>query len=111
MKTSGLREILQKSLSADAVKFAFVFGSIASGNETAESDIDLFIIGDIGLRATSKLIKEPSQQMNREINPHIMTVEEFTQRKTEKEHFITTILASPRIMIIGNEDDFAKLGQ
>jgi uncharacterized protein len=110
LKTSGLREVLQKSLSTDEIRFAFVFGSIASGNETAESDIDLFIIGDIGLRAVSKLIKEPSRQINREINPHIMSVEEFTKRKIEREHFVTRVLESPRLMIIGNEDDLAKLG-
>lgn len=111
LKTSGLRDIFQKSLSIHPIKFAFVFGSLASGNEAADSDIDLFVLGDIGLRAICKLIKEPGRQINREINPHIMSVEEFTKRKIEKEHFITTILESPRLMIIGNEDDFAKLGQ
>jgi uncharacterized protein len=111
LKTTGLTEILKNSLSIDAIRFAFVFGSIASGKENAQSDIDLFIIGNIGLRAVSKLLKEPGQKINREINTHVMTSEEFIQRKKEKEHFVTTVLESPKLMIIGNEDDFAKLGQ
>ena len=49
--------------------------------------------------------------MNREINPHVMTLGEFIKRKNEKEHFVTTVLESPRIMIIGNENDLAKLGR
>ena len=106
-----MTEILRKSLSVESVKFAFVFGSIASGNETAESDIDLFIIGDIGLRAVSKLLIMPHQKLVREINPYIMTVEEFINRKREKAHFITSVLESQRLMIVGNEDDFTKLGQ
>lgn len=111
LKTSGLAEILQKSLLTKAITFAFVFGSIAAGKENAESDIDLFIIGNIGLRAVSKLLKEPGQKISREINPHTMTIEEFIRRKNEKEHFVASVLESPKLMIIGNEDDLAKLGQ
>ncbi|MBN1472235.1 MAG: nucleotidyltransferase domain-containing protein [Syntrophaceae bacterium] len=111
LKTTGLAEILKKPLSMEVIKFAFVFGSIAAGKENPESDIDLFIIGDIGLRAVSKLLKEPSQKISREINPHIMTSEEFIKRKIGKEHFVTTVLSSPKLMILGNENDLTKLGE
>ena len=110
LKTSGLTEIFRKSLSTDRIKFAFIFGSIASGMENARSDLDLFIIGDIGLRVLSKLINEPGQIIGREINPHIMTEKEFTTRKKEKDHFVTRVLESPKLMIIGNEDEFNRLG-
>jgi predicted nucleotidyltransferase len=111
LKTTGLTEILKKSLSIKDIKFAFVFGSMAAGKEKPESDIDLFIIGDIGLRAVSKLLKEPSLKINREINPHIMTSEEFIKRKIEKEHFVATVLSSPKLMILGNENDITNLGE
>ena len=111
LKTTGLMDILKKPLSIELIKFAFVFGSMATGGENAESDIDLFIIGDIGLRAVSKLLKEPTHKINREINPHAMTIEEFIKRKNEKEHFVATVLISPKLMIIGNENDLAKLGK
>ena len=111
IKTSGLTDILKESLAIDAIKYAFIFGSIASGEEHPESDIDLLIIGDIGLKMVIKLIKEPSQKIGREINPHIMTEKEFIKRKREKEHFISTVLSSPKIMIKGIEDEFARLGE
>ena len=63
------------------------------------------------MRTISKLLKEPNQKISREINPHIMTSEEFIKRKYEKEHFVTTVLDSPKLMIIGNENDLAKLGE
>ena len=110
LKTSGLTEILQRSLSSDAIKYAFIFGSFASGTENARSDLDLFIIGDIGLRALSRLLKEPSLKIGREINPHIMTEKEFTTRKNKQEHFVTRVLESPKLMIIGNKDEFDRLG-
>ena len=71
---------------------------------------DLFIIGDIGLRALSRLLKEPSLKIGREINPHIMTEKEFTTRKNKQEHFVTRVLESPKLMIIGNKDEFDRLG-
>ena len=111
LKTTGLTDILKNSLSIPEIKFAFVFGSVAGGTENAHSDIDLFIIGDIGLRAASRLLKEPIQKINREINPHILSLEEFIKRKKEKEHFVAAVLDSPKIMIIGNEDDVAELGK
>jgi len=111
LKTSGLTEILQKALSIESIKFAFVFGSIASGKENANSDIDLFILGDIGLRSVSKLLKEPGQTIGREINPHIMTIDEFVNRNREKEHFVSSIVKSPKLMIIGTDHDLEGLGK
>ena len=111
LKTSGLSDILRQSLSIETIKIAFVFGSIAAGEEKAESDIDLFILGDIGLRSLSKLLKEPIQKIGREINPHIMTFEEFIKRSNEKEHFVMSVLESPKIMIKGNEDELERLGK
>jgi len=111
LKTSGLSDIIRQSLSIDGIEIAFIFGSIAAGSEKHNSDIDLFIIGDISLRSLSKLLKEPVQRIGREINPHIMTREEFVRRKNEKEHFVTTILESPKLMIKGNENELARLGE
>jgi predicted nucleotidyltransferase len=111
LKTVGLTEILRTSLSIDAIKFAFVFGSFATGTEKSESDIDVFIIGEISLRTVSKVLKEPGLKIGREINPHIMTVKEFITRKTEKEHFVKNVINSPKLMIVGTENDLTRLGE
>ncbi len=109
IKTSGLKEILHESLNIQNIEIVFVFGSVAMGNEKAESDIDLFIIGELGLREISKLLKEPSDVLGREINPHLMSLNEFISRKQEGEHFVSSVMQSPRIMIIGTEDEFTRL--
>jgi len=111
LKTIGLSDFLKQSLTIDKIKFAFVFGSIASGLEKPESDVDLFILGDIGLRELSKLLKEPAEKIGREINPHIMTIDEFIKRKKQNEHFVTSVLKSPKIMIKGSENELEKLGE
>jgi len=109
IKTSGLQEILHKALNLQNIEIVFVFGSVALGEETAESDIDIFIIGELGLREISKLLKGPSDILGREINPHLMSLNEFITRKQKGEHFVNKVIQSPRIMIIGSEDEFKRM--
>jgi len=109
LKTNGMVDVLKKHLSADSIDFAFIFGSFANNEEKSNSDIDLFIIGGIGLRELSKQLKEPVKILGREINPHVMDANEFVKRKIDQEHFVTRVLEAKKIMIIGNEDELRKL--
>jgi uncharacterized protein len=109
LKTSGLADLLKSALQHPDIKTAFVFGSIANGTATAASDVDLFVLGDIGLRVLSKRLKEPAAALGREINPHVFTVKEFLARKNRQEHFVKSVLATPRIFIIGNDDELAGM--
>jgi predicted nucleotidyltransferase len=110
LKTSGLTDVIRKELDGEDIALAFVFGSVAAGTQKPESDIDLFVIGGIRLRGLSKLLRTPCNVLGREINAHVMTVEEFGKRKQQKEHFVSSVLESPKLMIIGQEDDLTKLG-
>lgn len=111
LKTSGLVDILKQALNNKSIRFAFVFGSIASGNIKEDSDIDIFIVGDIGLRAVSKLLKGQSNLIGREINVHTMIEHEFISRRQQKEHFLRRVLESTKLMIIGNENELNRLGK
>jgi len=111
LKSAGLADILRRVLSDATIHFAFVFGSIAGGVEEAESDVDLFVISDISLRAVIKLLKEPGAAIGREINAHVMTEKEFIARKKQKEHFVSHVLASPKLMVKGTEDELKGLGE
>lgn len=110
IKTAGVGDVLKIAFAESKVDYVFIFGSTVNGLQRAESDVDLFVIGDIGLRELSKVLKEPTAEIGREVNPHVMTLEEFTKRKKEKEHFVKNVLAEPIFMIIGNEDELRKLG-
>lgn len=110
IKTAGAGDVLKIAFAESKVDFVFIFGSTVNGTQRAESDVDLFVIGEIGLRELSKVLKKPIAEIGRDINPHVMTIKEFTKRKNEKEHFVKSVLAEPILMIIGNEDEFRKLG-
>lgn len=109
-KTVGLIHILQKALiRTKDIEFAFIFGSYAAGKENSNSDIDLMVIGNLGLRNVVSLLSGISEKTRREVNPHIFWITEFKKRIQSKDHFITNVVNSKKIFIIGKEDDFRKL--
>jgi len=105
LKTTGLVDVLKAHLQSDAIETAFVFGSLAQGRERAGSDVDLMVVGSIGLRELTRLLKGAHDVLGREINPHVFTPEEFHRRVTEKEHFVTAVLAEPKMMVKGTLDE------
>lgn len=110
LKTVGLVDILKDALRDERIQVAFVFGSIAEGNETASSDVDLFVIGELGLRTISGLLTGVSEKIGREINPHVMSVNEFRKRIEAGEHFISGLIKSPKLYIIGTKNDLKAVG-
>ncbi len=110
LKTCGLVHVLRKAMAQDGVRLAFVFGSIASGAEKAHSDVDLMILGEIGLRQLAKSLTGVAARIGREINPHILSPREFAHRRKTRDHFLTTVLAAPKLFVIGNEDELEAMG-
>jgi DNA-binding transcriptional ArsR family regulator len=111
LKTTGLADVLREALDDSGIRLAFVFGSVASSNEKAHSDIDLMVIGMIGLRQLGKLLSGVAEKIGREINPHVLRPEELKRRVTERDHFISSVLETPRLFVIGNEDDLRAMGE
>ena len=105
LKTSGLADVLKSVLRDNRVRAAFVFGSIACGEEKSGSDVDLMVIGDLGLRDISGLLSGIEEKIGREINPHVLHRDEFRKRVRAKEHFVSRVMESPKIFIIGSPHD------
>ena len=110
LKTTGLAEVIKGALSASPdIKIAFVFGSIAHHTEKAASDVDLMVIGTLGLRKLTGLLTGISARVGRDINPHVFSEKEFVKRKKGDDHFLNHVLESPKIFIIGTENDLAEM--
>lgn len=105
VKTVGLADTIKSALfpESGSVWAAFVFGSFASGEVTSESDVDLFVVGNITPMRLTQLLK--SVNVSRAINPIVMTRDEFSESKASDDHFLRAVLASPKIMLIGDEDE------
>ncbi|MBW1851681.1 MAG: toxin-antitoxin system toxin subunit [Deltaproteobacteria bacterium] len=111
LKTVGLADVLRDALQDDRIQVVFVFGSMAGFRETADSDLDLFVIGDVGLRRISELLAGVTEKIGREINPHVMSRDEFQKRLKSGEHFISSIMKTSKLFIIGNEHDLETMGR
>jgi predicted nucleotidyltransferase len=111
LKTTGLADVLRRAFEKEErITLAFIFGSIAQAREQAHSDIDLLIVGDIGLRQVTKLLGGVADKVGREINPKVFTPQEFRRRKRADDPFLSRVLAAPRIFVIGNEHELGNLG-
>jgi predicted nucleotidyltransferase/DNA-binding HxlR family transcriptional regulator len=111
LKTDGLAGVVQAALKTPEVSVAFVFGSVARGDTRADSDVDLMVIGEVGLRKLTSLLSGMADRVGREINPHVMTPEEFFKRKAERDHFVTSVLAAPKLFVKGTEHELATMGE
>jgi predicted nucleotidyltransferase len=109
-KTSGLADVLLQALEpvAPALRFAFVFGSMAEGRAGAGSDIDLMLIGDVGFREAVELLHPAQGALGREINAQIYSDLEFAD-KARTEAFLRDVLAKPKLFLIGSDDDLEEL--
>lgn len=111
LKTAGLVEVIKSALDREGIEVVFIFGSLARSKERAESDVDLMVIGTIGLRSLSSRLAGVSEQIGREINPHALSIEEFRRRKQNGNHFLSNVLESPKLFIIGSENDLEAMGR
>ena len=105
-KTIGLADALRLSLAplAGRIDAAFIFGSMASGSESAGSDIDLMVVGDAGFAEIVDATYAAQATLGREINPKVMSASEWQAKKAERNAFLQDVLNKPRIMLIGDAD-------
>jgi predicted nucleotidyltransferase/predicted transcriptional regulator with HTH domain len=105
LKTRGAVGALKETLSRTKnIDYAFIYGSIASGTETAKSDIDLMVIGEISLESLLRLVRGSEKTLGREINPSLYGAKEYKRRMKKKDPFIVQVMNEPRIMLIGEND-------
>ena len=94
----------------EAVTAAFIYGSFARGDETVESDVDLLVVGPVTRRSLAAALAPAGRDLGRELNPVIFSAAEFVARRQSTDHFLSEVLASPRIWLVGDDDALAALG-
>jgi predicted nucleotidyltransferase len=102
LKTDGLADVLREALEGEGIAFALVFGSLAADTPTAGSDVDLLIVGDIGLREAVRRLRPAQDSIGREIVPLVWTRAEFERRRRAGDGFLERVLASPAIAVTGS---------
>jgi predicted nucleotidyltransferase len=112
-KTAGLADVLRDALAPLEKKkkiiIAFVYGSVATAKHSAASDVDLMVIGRAELSEVIPALQPAQDRLGREINPTIYTRNEVSTRLQRGDHFVSSVMARPKIMLVGSEDDLREL--
>ena len=113
VKTYGVADVLRTALSplAERIRTAFIFGSVAAGDEGKRSDVDLMVIGDVSFGEVSSSISDAEKTIRREINPVVFAAEEFGRRVKTDQHFVKTVLDDKNIFLIGDETELTRLAE
>jgi predicted nucleotidyltransferase len=106
-KTTGLHDVLATALQplAGLVEVAFVFGSMARSSETAQSDVDVMVIGDATFGQVVNALYDAQTTLAREINPKVMTRAEWQAKQGEQNTFVKELLSKPKLFVVGTEND------
>ena len=110
-KTVGLIPSLRVVLApfVDKIACAFVYGSIARREEHATSDVDLMVVGTVGLGDLAPSLRKAEKRLGREVNVTNYSVDEFRTKVAEGDHFLTTVLKGTLQFVKGEQRDLDAL--
>lgn len=103
----GIVEAISRHLSTlkRPVRWAFLFGSVAAGTDRIGSDIDLLVVSEASDDELVEPIAAAQRELGREIDLVSYRPDEFERKRAEGNHFIQSVLAQPRVDVIGGGDD------
>jgi predicted nucleotidyltransferase len=111
LKTTGLTDVLRDALNPlrSKLQFAFVYGSMASGTERHDSDVDLMVIGTASPLDIAAPLRKARELLGREINPTVYTPVEFEKKQRAKDHFLVRVLDTPMLFVVGTRNELDNL--
>ena len=112
-KTAGLADVLRAALEPlrERIRIAVVFGSAARGELRNDSDIDLMVVGDLSFGEVIDAIQESQRVLGREVNPVVYSLADFRKRFSERQHFVTSVLGTELLFVIGERHDLEAVGR
>lgn len=90
------------------IEYAFIFGSYAKGEENAQSDIDLIVVGDVDIDSLDERMTDLEKKLGRSINYLTFDKREFNLKRKKRDGFIMEVLKDKKIMLIGDEKHLKK---
>jgi predicted nucleotidyltransferase len=110
-KTSGMATVLAEALQpiAKHIQCALIFGSVARGEETTHSDVDILVVGEVGFAEVIGALHPVQEIVHREINPVVYRVDDFRNKLASSNTWAREVVEKSKLFLIGTADDFAKL--
>lgn len=109
LKTDGVFSLLRKELQKlPGIRYALVYGSMAKGTYSEKSDLDILVVGSIEEPLLESLAFRLQKILKREINYILWSERDYRSKAKERGSFVSSLLSSPKIMLVGDEDGFGK---
>lgn len=111
VKTTGAVAVIEAALAplADRIVVAFVFGSVARGEENRASDIDLMVIGDASFAEVSRAVLAAERTLRREINLVVYPVREFQAKARQGHSFVARVIVGGKLFVGGSARELDAL--
>jgi predicted nucleotidyltransferase len=103
-KTLGAAPLLREALLplTPGLRAAWIYGSYAKESDTAQSDVDVMLVGTkLTLSRVVEALEPVEAQLARTVNPTLYTPTEFAKRRAEKDSFVNRVLSQSVIPLIG----------
>ena len=105
-KTIGAAPVITQSLQRiEGIDEAYLYGSFASNQQDAASDIDVLVIGAPREEALAQAMRRLERQLGREVNYVVLTPKEFKSRRTRKDAFLENVWHNKRIPLVGSNEE------
>ena len=101
LKTFGLANVIAKELEpfAPRIDTAFVFGSLAKGEERPDSDVDLMVVGELDHFELGETLERLKAELGREIDLNLYSPQEWDDLQGDR--VIRAINDDDKIMVVG----------
>lgn len=110
-KTTGAAAVVAQALAPLQPTLALIFGSVASGTETAGSDVDVLVVTERGFGEVVRVLFPAQSELAREINPVVYSLAELQALAAGQDPFVLNVLAGPHIVLIGADHDLGQLAR
>jgi len=107
LKTTGTAGQIKAELEKiKGIRLAFIYGSFAKGKETADSDVDLLLVGNANQDILDTVLQELEKKLGRTINYVLYDWKEFKEKISSRDGFITDVLVSDKVILMGEIGGF-----
>lgn len=111
LKTFGIADVIREALVRfdKEIEFAFIYGSVAKGEDTADSDIDLLMVSEsVAYSELMEVLAEAGRLLGRVVNPSIYSMDDIRKKFSDKNAFLTRVMEQPKIWVKGSDDDIKE---
>jgi predicted nucleotidyltransferase len=101
-KTIGAPSLITQSLKKmEGIEEAYLYGSFASNQQDAASDIDVLVVGAPPGETLAEAMRKIERQLGREVSYTVLTRKEFNARRARRDTFLENVWHNKRVPLIG----------